>query len=180
MNILHIFAYDISRGSDDMEQWKQIEYKGITYDYEVSTKGRVRNLKTGRIVKGVKTRGNYLQVGLHKNGQKTRVYIQVLVMNAFNPTDNDTLEINHINENTQNNRLENLEWLSHGNNIRHGTRTERSTKKRSKRVKCVDTGEEFDSVNDCSRKTGIPSGSISRNCRGISESCRGLHFEFIK
>ena len=159
-----------------MEQWKNID----NYDYEVSTKGRVRNLRTGRIMKGIPTRGGYLQIGLFKNGERKRFYIHRLVLETFNPTDDETLEVNHINENVQNNRLENLEWTTHKKNMNHGTRTERSSKNRGKRIKCIETEQIFDSINECSRITGIQVGNLWKQLNGKIKSCKGLHFEYVK
>ncbi len=41
---------------------------------------------------------------------------------AFNPTNNPDLEINHINAIKHDNRLENLEWVTHAENVNHSIR----------------------------------------------------------
>ena len=44
-----------------MEEWKIIN---DTTNYEISNSGRVRNIKTGRILKGRLSKSGYLQVNL--------------------------------------------------------------------------------------------------------------------
>lgn len=59
------------------ETWKPIaDFVGL---YEVSSKGRVRNLKTGRILKPSNNGLGYLFVGLYKNGAEKKHYIHRLV-----------------------------------------------------------------------------------------------------
>ena len=45
-------------------------------------------------------------------------YIHRLVMETFSPTNDETLEVNHIDHDKTNNNLENLEWVTHGENMR--------------------------------------------------------------
>lgn len=76
-----------------MEEWKLIN----GYDYSVSSLGRIRNNRTGRILKGVPNTFGYLQVFLYKNGRSKRFTVHQLVASYFLP-DQMGKEINHINE----------------------------------------------------------------------------------
>ena len=49
-----------------------------------------------------------------------------------------------------------------------------------KPVRCIETGEEFESLSDAERKTGILGETISRCCRGKQKTASGYHWEFIK
>ena len=103
---------------EKIEQWKQIKnYK----KYEVSDLGHVRNKNTGRILSpGIQTCGYYL-VCLSENGKVKTHSVHRLVMDAFMPIPNsDRLDINHKNYNKLDNRLENLEWCEHQQNVLHG------------------------------------------------------------
>ena len=51
-----------------MEEWKQIEVDGKKLNYEVSTKGRVRNLK-GEIISPFDNGTGYLKVNLYVNSK---------------------------------------------------------------------------------------------------------------
>ena len=117
--------------NEDEELWKPIEnYEGL---YEVSNKGNVRSLdrdvqykKTDFTmkIKGVDLKPNvlkkgYLQVGLSKNGKRKSMLVHRLVMNAFNPTTDENLQINHIDGNKENNEVSNLEWVTAIENTNH-------------------------------------------------------------
>lgn len=153
-----------------MEEWKQIVIDDEVYDYEVSTEGRVRNMKTGKILKPKKNNYDYLQVTLYYKGQQRIKQVHRLVMETFKPTDDKTLEVNHKNYNRGNNRLENLEYLKHKNNIIYS---------KAKKVKCIETGIIYESTNEASRQTGLAQASICNCCNGKRKSCGGLHWEYV-
>lgn len=56
----------------------------------------------------------------------------------------------------------------------------RTNKSKRKIVKCEETGEEFISLREASRKTNIAPSLISRCCNGILETAHGFHFYFKK
>lgn len=62
-----------------------------------------------------------------KTGYTRLPPVHILVMNLFNPNPNPEIytDINHIDEDKTNNRLDNLEWTTHKGNINHGTGIER-------------------------------------------------------
>lgn len=105
--------------SGRLEEWRDISgYEGL---YQVSNMGKVRNCK-GKLLKPQKHIRGYLCVGLCKNGTYKRYTIHRLVALAFceNPFGFD--EVNHIDEDKQNNRYDNLEWCSHLYNVNYGNR----------------------------------------------------------
>jgi hypothetical protein len=96
------------------EEFKKID----DYDnYSVSNLGNVRNDGTGRIRKGCKDGGGYLIVGLHKNGIQKMFYIHRLIGIAFLENCNDCKEIDHINRNNTDNRVENLRWATRSQQV---------------------------------------------------------------
>lgn len=129
---------------EEVEIWERVKVvHGIDYSelYETSTFGNVRSVdreikcKNGYIkkYKGValspcknKTTG-YMQVSLSYNGKCHTIPVHELVMNAHcsNPNPEIYTDINHIDENKTNNRIDNLEWTTHKENVNHGTAIER-------------------------------------------------------
>ena len=105
----------------DGEIWKIIENFP---DYEVSNQGRVKSLKFGKeiILTPGKNKG-YLIVKLYKNGKKYNKTVHRLVLKAFKPNEDlNKNECNHIDGNKTNNCVENLEWCTHSENIKHAFR----------------------------------------------------------
>jgi hypothetical protein len=65
---------------------------------------------------------------------------------TYNPVEGmENLDANHIDENKDHNWLSNLNWMTHKENLNHGTRNTRVAKSLAKPVRCVETGEVFDS-----------------------------------
>ena len=91
-------------------KWKRIDDR-----YSVSDCGDVRNDETGYILKGRPVNGRYLYVVLHGKG----VAIHKLVAGAFIPNPENKEQVNHIDGNKKNNRVENLEWCTRSENTIH-------------------------------------------------------------
>jgi NUMOD4 motif/HNH endonuclease len=99
-----------------MENWKKIPgYE----NYSVSDLGRVRNDKTGRIMKTPATVKGYLHLNLVKETGKSIVLVHRLVGKTFIPNPENKPQINHIDGNKKNNNVTNLEWVTQSENIRH-------------------------------------------------------------
>jgi len=89
--------------------------------YYISNLGNVYSRKTNKILKQQQTVDGYKVVSLSngKNFKKT-LRVHRLLLQTFDPRVNDeNLTVNHINMDRTDNRLENLEWLSHAKNIKH-------------------------------------------------------------
>ena len=116
------------------ECWVDIpNYDGY---YQVSNYGKVRSLdrviteKTGktqtlkgRILKPRINRGGYYYVGLRKNGSKATFAIHQLVAQAFldNPENKPT--VYHLNGIKTDNNVNNLEWATYSENLKHASKT---------------------------------------------------------
>lgn len=64
-------------------------------------------------------KGRYCSYNISVNGKNYTLYAHRLVAQYFIPNPNELKEVNHINGNTRDNRVENLEWVSREENLKH-------------------------------------------------------------
>ena len=157
------------------EIWRSVkDYEGL---YEVSNWGRVRNCRTGCVLRPGKHRDGYLQVNLYKDGVMKRCYVHRLVATAFIPNPDNLPQINHKDENKENNRIENLEWCNCKYNNNYGTHIE----KISKKVYMYNLEDGlcglWPSTIECERN-GFSSGNIANCCNGKYKKYKGFKWSY--
>lgn len=100
------------------EIWKDIEgYEGL---YKVSNLGRIKSFyHGGKIMKPDVSNHGHLRVKLSKSGKLKRYLVHRLVARAFIPNSENKPQINHIDADPTNNSVDNLEWSTQSENIKH-------------------------------------------------------------
>ena len=98
------------------EIWKDIEgYEGI---YQISNYGKIKSFhKDEKILKPRKVKDGYLMICLHKNGKGRNYQVHRLVAKHFIDNFDEKLTINHKDYNKENNRIDNLEIMTHYDNV---------------------------------------------------------------
>lgn len=178
-----------------MENWKKVS---DFINYSISDYGRLRNDKSGRILKGGKDKDGYIQAILCNNGKRFNRRIHRLVAEAFLPNTENKPQINHKDGNKQNNNINNLEWSTNQENQDHFWRVINSDINKenrsrahigkgllkdnpnSKKVMRIEDGKIFDTIKEAALDTGIRYNEISQVCNGKRKTTGGYHWKFIK
>ena len=99
-----------------MEIWKDI--KGYEGYYQISNLGRVKSLRSNKLLKPALDRG-YSYVVLCVKMKSKKYKIHRLIAIHFIPNYHNKPHINHIDGNKRNNDISNLEWCTNDENRKH-------------------------------------------------------------
>lgn len=158
--------------------WKDIP--NFNGEYKVSDKGQVLSLKNEKqvLLKPNINRFGYATVDLCKNGKRYARRIHRLVAETFIEKRPNENEVNHIDGNKLNNSVENLEWCTRSQNIRHSFdflgRTTSNTP-----VECIETHDRFSCIKEACKSYGLKISQISHNINGYTKSAGGYHWKKI-
>lgn len=184
------------------EVWRSI--KGYEGYYEASNLGNIRSVertiilktkdgkdrpsvfksKVLKLRKEIKDKHNWLPryyVHLSKDGKSKRFYVHRLVAQTFIENPDNLPDVNHINGNPLDNRVENLEWITKADNLRHAF--ENNLIKTQKPVAKMDknTGgiiEIYKSESEACRQHNVTQGKILRSIQR-NGTCRGFKWKYI-
>lgn len=182
----------------DTEIWMDVVgYEGF---YEVSNLGRVKSLPRtrksskggiasvkGKILKYKIDRYGYLVYGLSKDGRGKSHTCHRIVAKTFIPNPENLPQVNHIDGNKVNNKVENLEWCTniynHMEALKLGLRGGKPYKKRvdARNVLMYKDGvhiRTFESLAQAARELNFKKGRISNCLRKSSKSSGGFFFEY--
>lgn len=100
-----------------IEEWKAIK---DFPNYEISTKGNIRNIirQSKLLRKQINNVGYEYVILSNKTTKHKTLTVHRLVARTFLDNYNNNLEVNHINGNKTDNRIENLEMISHKENVK--------------------------------------------------------------
>ncbi len=158
-----------------MEIWKPVRnYESL---YEISNIGRVRNVKTGRILK-YKIDEGYYRVGLFKNNRQILYLVHRLVAEAFISNPESKPLINHKNGRKLDNRVNNLEWCTYKENNNHAQQTGlwKTVTFNKKPILNITTGQKYESAIAAAKeihKEVLPTSKVETIMKNIKACCYG-------
>lgn len=155
--------------------------------YKINEDGEIYNVRTGRKMKASNNGKGYRQLQLSVKGVSKNVSIHRVVFTTFVSPIPKGLEINHIDGDKSNNSLNNLELVSHIDNmikavetglIKSGSMAESSKGVNQLDVMTNEVLNNFGSISIASRKTNVSLSSISAVCRGRRITAGGFKWAF--
>ena len=169
-----------------MVEWKDVkEFNGII---QVSNTGKVRSVgtKTHPSHEYVQTLScwGYPRVHVHLSDINKNIAVHRLAAKAFIPNPENKPQVNHINGDKTDNRIENLEWCTASENSKHREEIiwngEHLGGRKKRPVINLDTGEVFPSVKEATysifgRRTNDVGTAIKRN-----HLCGGSRWGYVK
>lgn len=162
-------------------EWKQIK----DFDnYMVSTNGEImsksRNGTKGGIIKPFFDRkeNGYLKVHLYKNGKQYQPFVHRIVAETFIPKIDGKNEVNHINGNKKDNRVENLQWCSRSENMLHANEKGLIGRKRVVQMKNGTIIKIYPNCHRASKETGIFYAMLYWCLNGVFHSAGGYEWYY--
>jgi len=153
-----------------IEKWAIIKKYPL---YEVSSYGRIRRRKTGRIRRPVKIKNGYMTVMFVKDKRYCLEYIHRLVAEAFIPNPEELFYVNHKDRVKSNNNAENLEWCSAKYNVQYSL--PREVCQYSLDGKLINV---FASIREAERALGVGHGRIDLCARGDAKTAHGYLWRY--
>ncbi len=137
-------TYILRCGNEVNEVWKQLIADNHIFHYMISSHGRVINLLTGLFLNPTLPKSNpYPCISLRHDGISYRFSMHRLVAELFveNPNPSVYNIVNHLNENKQDYRAENLEWTSNSGNVLYSLNNNTNPNKGSNATQATITEE---------------------------------------
>lgn len=158
------------------EIWKDI--RG-SESFQINSHGIIKNSATGKIKSTWLDSSGYPMVNLKIDGKYKTCRIHSLVAESFLGERPSGYDVNHIVGNKQNVDASNLEYTTRSENVLHAYRT--GLNPHTHTIKIVETGETFNSINECARAIGGDPENIRQclNDKYPRQVCCGYHFEMI-
>jgi len=149
-------------------------------NYLVTPEGKVYSLKSRMYLTETTCGNKYPRVSIGK----TKYFVHKLVGHAYlSPPSEEQTQVNHIDGNKSNNHVDNLEWVTGVENMKHCAKLHKETfNRRQKPVIGIDmkTKEEvgYDGVKEAARNSNVNSGSIIKACKGQRPSAGGYLWKY--
>lgn len=176
-----------------IEIWKKIKETEL---YEISNYGRFRRVESivrsnfgrvrkqkGAVLKPTKIkRLGYVYANFWINGIHYMKGIHVLISEAFIPNPENKPHVNHKNGVRDDNRIENLEWCTPSENIKHAIEVlnkNPSNWVRKRKIICLNNNTIYDSISIASKELNLKYCLVYDVCRNKMKCTNGFKFKYL-
>jgi hypothetical protein len=153
-------------------------------NYAVDDQGNIFSLpkktrKGIRILKSTVGKNGYPMLDLCKDGEIKRFLVHRLIAQTLLPNPNNKEQVNHINGNKLDNRLENLEWNTRSENQKHAIKIGLRSAKGEKNSQCKITEQEVLYIRNSEEKGSILAKKLNISQTTISQIRNGKTWTHI-
>lgn len=164
-----------------IEEWKDIpNFNGL---YQVSNNGNIKRTKDEYIFKKNKNSRGYRIITLTKDKKEYSLSVHRLVAEAFIPNPNNLPQINHKDGNKLNNKIENLEWCTQSENMKHAYKNKLEIKS-GKKVAQFDLDMKiikiWDKIIEAEKEYKIAHGKITMVCKNKRKTAGGYIWRYYE
>lgn len=177
----------VDKAEEEKEVWKvypEIPFIEASNLGRVRTKDRIVNSKNGRkyhikgrVLKQQLNKSGYMRVAFSMSEKTVKLYVHRVIATSFLPNPNNYPEVNHKDNDTTNNRLDNLEWCTRKYNRQY---REKYGSASGRPVFAVNlkTGKvlRFNSQSEAARQLGILVENINDVLKGKHYTAGGYWF----
>ena len=147
-------------------------------NYLVSDDGRIINCKNGKELSGYRKSNDYERVTLYDCEGKAKTFtVHYLVAMCYVPNLEGKQEIDHINDNKRDNRVENLRWVNRKENMAKSNRNFKKIKTSVLDLKTLEIWN-FNSIAEASYYLEVSYDSLYRIRLSGNQLLDGYHVIF--
>jgi hypothetical protein len=179
---------------EHVETFKEIP--GWEGCYKATLSGHIYSIKTEELLKGTPDKDGYIRHHFRNNPASKTVAAHRMVAITFLENPLNLPQINHKNGIKDDNRVENLEWISNIDNQRHSWE-QLGRKPYPNRVRLIGKNnpvstpvmqcdefwnpiQKWESANLAGKALGIDNSGISKACKDSSKTPGGFKFRYLQ
>lgn len=142
--------------------------------YYATKDGQIFSKKSNKFLKQNFDKQGYSRVSIYVGDYKSKtIKVHRLIAETYLSNEDYKLDVNHIDGNKENNSINNLEWVTRGENMRHAFKNKLKTitqvqinlvkNRLSKKIINKETGIIYNSIKDAAKEMGYNYSQFKNN-----------------